>query len=165
MEDQTKANLTNESIWVRLVYMVVLAIGYGVAEAVVLVVAIFQFFAALTTAQINRSLHKFSANLVVYVYQIIQFETFNTEKKPFPFSAWPDVAAGETAWLTPDDAEFEAETVAESEGTSPSNVAMTNDGRGPGQSDEAVSELDVSCDQAPRATDRGEDTSDQDKPV
>ena len=28
MEDQTKENLTNESIWGRLVYMVVLAIGY-----------------------------------------------------------------------------------------------------------------------------------------
>lgn len=115
MQDQTKANLTNESIWVRLIYMVVLAIAYAVAEAVVFVVAIFQVLAALITGQVNRPLHDFSANLAVYVYQIVQFETFNTEEKPFPFSDWPDAEVGETPWRK--DYEEDAETVSENEPT------------------------------------------------
>ena len=36
---------------------------------------------------------KFSQNLAAYVFQIITFLTFNSEQRPFPFTAWPDDAS------------------------------------------------------------------------
>ncbi|NKB96946.1 MAG: DUF4389 domain-containing protein [Pseudomonadales bacterium] len=149
MQDQTKANLTNESIWVRLIYMVVLGIAYAVAEAVVFVVAIFQFLAALITGQVNRPLHDFSANLAVYVLKIVQFQTFNTEEKPFPFSDWPDAEVGETPWRKDyEDYEEDAETVSENAST-----------------DQVAPEAEVVESDPPTSTESSADDSNESKPA
>jgi hypothetical protein len=137
MEDRTKTNLTNQSIWVRLIYMVVLSIAYAVAEAVIFVVAIFQFLVALITGQINRLLHEFSANLAMYIYQIVQFETFNSEEKPFPFSDWPDVEPGETPWRG-----TAATTAVEEEQEEEQEVEPEPELESESEADEAARELD-----------------------
>lgn len=98
MDEQTKTNLGNEGIWIRLIYMVLLGLAYGVAEAIWVVVVLFQWLAALVTGQVNQLLHEFGANLSRYIYEIVRFQTFNSEQKPFPFSDWPDQATGVTPW-------------------------------------------------------------------
>lgn len=98
MDEQTKANLSDRNIWTRGLYMLVLAIAFGVTEALLALVAIFQFLSALVTREISKPLQEFGANLAAYAYQIAQFVTFQTEEKPFPFADWPDVEAGTSSW-------------------------------------------------------------------
>ena len=105
MDQETKSRLSDRSIWVRILYMVILVIAYSVAEAVLVVVSIFQFLTVLFTGSVNEALQRFGANLSSYQYAILQFATFNREDLPFPFNDWPDVEPGDTPWSaqpTPD---------------------------------------------------------------
>lgn len=98
MDEKTKSNLSDPSIWSRGLYMVLMAIAFGVTEALIAIVAIFQFLSALVTREVSKPLHEFGANLSAYAFQIAQFVTFQTEEKPFPFADWPNVDPGNTPW-------------------------------------------------------------------
>ncbi len=63
MDQETKSRLSDRSIWVRILYMVILVIAYSVAEAVLVVVSIFQFLTVLFTGSVNEALQRFGANL------------------------------------------------------------------------------------------------------
>ena len=85
MDDEIKASLTAPETWMRGVYMLLFAVIYSVAEVVLTAVAIVQFIFLLVARGPNERLVAFGGDLGVYFYQIIQFLTFNTEQKPFPF--------------------------------------------------------------------------------
>ena len=90
LSHDTKGNMTQRSIWIRLIYMIVLAIAFNVAEIVTFVVVVFHFLANLFTGQPNDRLVRFGRSLARYLQQIIVFMTFATEEKPFPFAPWPN---------------------------------------------------------------------------
>jgi hypothetical protein len=90
MSGNIKENVTRRSIWLRLVFMIVLSMAYGVAEVVTLAVVVFQFVAGLFAGKPNDQLTRFGRNLARYFQQIIVYMTFATEEKPFPFAPWPD---------------------------------------------------------------------------
>ncbi len=90
MSGNLRQKLTRPSIWLRLVYMIVLAIAFNIAEIVILAVVVFQFLAALFTRKPNTQFTRFGRNLACYLQQIISFMTFATDEKPFPFSQWPN---------------------------------------------------------------------------
>ena len=85
-----KENVSRRSIWIRLVFMIVMGIAYGVAEIVAFAVVVFQFLSSLFTGQHNERLARFGRNLGRYFQQITLFMTFATDEKPFPFGQWPD---------------------------------------------------------------------------
>ena len=89
MNNDIKENLKQQSTWIRGLYMLMFALFYGIAEVVLFAVVIFQFILKLLTAKNNPRLLKLGQNLATYVYQIIQFLTFNSEYQPYPFGAWP----------------------------------------------------------------------------
>ncbi|MEE2784662.1 MAG: DUF4389 domain-containing protein [Pseudomonadota bacterium] len=122
MDNQIKENLSEPNIWTRLGYMVLYIIAYAVAETVFALVAIFQFLSALFTRQVNTPLATFAANLSWYIYQIVQFQTFNSEEKPFPFSDWPNKSPGQTPWSDEAEAAKDHETV-----TPPENNGVQGD--------------------------------------
>ncbi len=83
-------NVTSRSTWLRLIFMIVFGFLYGLSRIVIAAVVVIQFFYVLLTGEANDQLKKFGHSLAIYSYQIINFLTFNTEKKPFPFDAsWP----------------------------------------------------------------------------
>ncbi len=90
MSGNIKDNITRSSIWLRLFFMIVLGIAYGVTELVTSVVVVFQFLASLFAGQPNNRLARFGRNLARYFQQITVYLTFATEEKPFPFAPWPD---------------------------------------------------------------------------
>ena len=98
MQQDTKENLANRNIWARGLYMLFYGLAYAVAEAVATLVVVFQFIHTLFTGKVNEPLQIFGARLSMYVYQILQYVTFNSEFQPFPFSDWPDTEAGDTPW-------------------------------------------------------------------
>lgn len=89
MDDDIKESLTATETWVRGLYMILFAIIYSLTEVVLAAVVIFQFVIYLLTRSTNERLLEFGEDLAVFIYQIIQFLTFNSEDKPFPFGPWP----------------------------------------------------------------------------
>jgi len=93
MSDESGSGSNGRSIWKRALFMLLFAVVYSIAEIVVVVVAVFQFFCVLITGARNRQVLDLGQDLSTYVYEILLFETFNTERLPFPFADWPRGAA------------------------------------------------------------------------
>ncbi len=81
--------VNDSSRWGRLLYMILFAVLYKVAEVIMWVVVLFQVIVTLVTGNPNERALKFGKQLSVYVYGLWAYLTYNTEKKPFPFSDWP----------------------------------------------------------------------------
>jgi cytoskeletal protein RodZ len=84
-------NLKRPSHWVRLPFM--LAYGfilYLIFVPVVIVVMAAQILFALITGQSNRNLRGLASVVQQYVSQIINYITYNSNERPFPFSDFPD---------------------------------------------------------------------------
>ncbi|MCZ6619290.1 MAG: DUF4389 domain-containing protein [Gammaproteobacteria bacterium] len=99
MEEELKQRLSSKDIWVRALYMILFAIAYSIAEFVIIFLVIFQFLAILFTRHANEPLLKLGKSLSTYVLQLLRFQTFNTETRPFPFSDWPVEEMGDNRWL------------------------------------------------------------------
>ena len=89
MSDDVKTNLTTSSTWMRGLYILLFSLFYSVAELVLFAVVIFQFLLKLFTGATNPRLLKLGQGLATYIYQIIQYITFNSDYQPYPFGAWP----------------------------------------------------------------------------
>ncbi len=82
-------NFFNKGTWIRGVMILLFTIFYSIAEIMVTAVVIFQFLYVLFTGERNPRLLEFGQSLSMYIYQMMQFFTFNSEEKPFPFGEWP----------------------------------------------------------------------------
>ena len=89
MDDDTKENLSARGTWMRLVYMVLFAIAFYVAEFILVFVVVIQFLFKLVSGAALQALAQLGQSLGTYVYQIILFMTFKTEDMPYSFAAWP----------------------------------------------------------------------------
>jgi hypothetical protein len=83
-------NVRARSTWLRLVFMIVLAVCHELARLVAGVVVLLQFLHVLFTGRPNERLKDLGLSLAQYFCQVIEYLTFNTEVRPFPFDAeWP----------------------------------------------------------------------------
>jgi hypothetical protein len=89
MNNDTKNNLKQKTTWIRGLYMLLFMFLGGLADVVLYGVIIFQFIHKLITGQTNERLLKLGQSIATYVYQIVQFLTFNSEYHPYPLGAWP----------------------------------------------------------------------------
>ena len=86
-----KDTMKSNSIWLRLFFMIVMAMLYSLSRVVVGAIALVQFFWVLFTQEKNLNLMTLSQSLASYAYQTSLYLTFNTEVRPFPFDAdWPN---------------------------------------------------------------------------
>ncbi|NOQ69113.1 MAG: DUF4389 domain-containing protein [Gammaproteobacteria bacterium] len=89
MSNEIKENLKQQSTWIRGLYMLMFALFYSIAEIVLFAVVLVQFFLKLFTGQTNPRLLMLGQSIATYIYQIIQFLTFNSDYQPYPFGPWP----------------------------------------------------------------------------
>lgn len=89
MDNNTKNNLKQKSTWIRGLYMLLFMFLAGIADFVLCGVILFQFINKLFTGDTNERLLKLGRSIATYVYQIVQFLTFNSEYHPYPLGAWP----------------------------------------------------------------------------
>ena len=83
-------NLKSRATWLRLFFMLVMALLYSVSRVVIGALVLLQFFWVLFTGRSNVRLLNFGQSLATYTYQIVRYLTYNTEERPFPFDAdWP----------------------------------------------------------------------------
>ncbi|MCK5895869.1 MAG: DUF4389 domain-containing protein [Cocleimonas sp.] len=85
-----ETNLKDKSTWKRVLYMLLFAFAYSIAEFVLIGIAIVQVLFKLFSGEVNDNLTFLGKQTALYVYDVMLFLTFNTEEMPFPFSAWPD---------------------------------------------------------------------------
>ena len=89
MSEELKANLTRVESWKRLLFMLLFAAIYAGANVLIGAVVVFQFGFVLVTNRCNSNLLDLGADLAEFVRQVLNYLTFNSEEKPFPFAAWP----------------------------------------------------------------------------
>lgn len=87
MADPTVAP-TQRNIWLRALLMLLMAVAFQLAAAVLCALAVLQFVLALVSAP-NERLRRFGGSLGRYLGQIAHFVSFANEEVPFPFSDWP----------------------------------------------------------------------------
>jgi uncharacterized BrkB/YihY/UPF0761 family membrane protein len=75
--------------WVRLLWMLVMAIAFQLAASVLVVVAVVQLVLFAVNDQPHERLRSFGRGLGRYLAQIAGFVTFDAETLPFPFADWP----------------------------------------------------------------------------
>lgn len=95
LDQQLKSNLSDHGTWTRLIFMVLFAVFFSVAELVAGVVVIVQFLFKLFTGRANEELQAFGHNLAVYFSQIIDFLTYHSEQRPYPWAPWPGSESAE----------------------------------------------------------------------
>jgi hypothetical protein len=84
-------NVKSRPTWLRLFFMLVVILLYGVSRIVTGAVVVLQFFWVLFTGTANNQLRQLGQSLATYTYQIILYLTFNSDQRPFPFdSDWPN---------------------------------------------------------------------------
>ena len=88
MNDNMKENLKDNSTWMRVLYMAIFVIIFNIVEILIAALVIFQVLVLLFTAEKNQRLLGFGSMLSQYAYRILQYLTFNSEDKPFPFADW-----------------------------------------------------------------------------
>ena len=87
-------NLKSRSTWLRLVFMFVFYVLGSVATLVASVVIVLGFLWVLFTGETNEQLKRTGQGIATYIAQIIEYLTYNSDVRPFPFDAeWPAPAA------------------------------------------------------------------------
>ncbi len=84
------ANLKSIPIWKRLVYMLIFTVILSVSRLLTFLIAFIQFFIVLFSGNANSKLQGFGHTLGVYLSEIVDFLSYYTDEKPFPFDKeWP----------------------------------------------------------------------------
>jgi hypothetical protein len=71
-------------------FILLFVIFYNVAEIVLMAIVVVQFGFKIITGEVNDKLLAFSKSLSRYIYEVLQFITYENETMPFPFSDWPE---------------------------------------------------------------------------
>jgi hypothetical protein len=89
--NELEKNITSRATWIRLFFMVIFALLYGLSRLVTAAVVVVQFFHVLFSGRTNDQLKSFGHSLAIYSYEVVKYLTFNSETKPYPLDArWPD---------------------------------------------------------------------------
>ena len=86
------SNLLSTKQWFRFAFMLLFTIVLSVVSHVIGLLVILQFIFVLVAGKDNEKLRLLGSSFSTFIFQILQFLTYNSEEKPFPFSDWPDSA-------------------------------------------------------------------------
>ncbi len=89
MNDSPEMASPKRNIWMRGLFMLLMAVAFHLCEIILGVVMVVQFLITLLSDTPNARLASFGRNLGIYLRQIAAFLTFATEEMPFPFNEWP----------------------------------------------------------------------------
>lgn len=78
----------------RLINMLVLAISTGIAGSVLFALIIGQTLFGLFTKEPNESMKALAKQLSDYIYKTLQYLSFNSEERPFPYQVWDEKKEG-----------------------------------------------------------------------
>lgn len=105
---------------IRLLYMLLYGFVLYLTLSVLALVVVVQFVFALFGGRPNESIRGFSRDLAQFIYQTVLFLSYNSDRKPFPFTPLYEEAESETVYeRQPYEAEYEDITVTDVEPDTP----------------------------------------------
>ena len=84
-----KQNVRNVDTWMRGLFIVIFGVIFYFLIGIVWLLVIFQFVTKVLTGNLNEQLAKFSNSLTQYALQLLNYVTYQSEVRPFPFSSLP----------------------------------------------------------------------------
>ncbi|MDX1489812.1 MAG: DUF4389 domain-containing protein [Pseudohongiellaceae bacterium] len=109
MSDDIVDNLKEPSQWLRIAFMIAFAVALYVAISVLVVLTVAQALFCLVTGRDNKNLRGFGKGLGAYVHEIVEYLTYNSQQKPFPFSEFPETDLDDDDDLDTDELEDDLE--------------------------------------------------------
>ena len=85
-------NIKEPSIWVNFFLKVIYLIFLNFIIPFFGFITLLQFLVSLGSKKPNDNLISFSKKISIYIYQIINFITYSSDERPWPFNAFPDKA-------------------------------------------------------------------------
>ncbi len=79
---------TDNNVWMRGLWMLILAVLFGLGETVLVIAAVIQFLWLLFGKEKNQPVADFGKDLADWLAKVTLFQTGATEAKPFPFARW-----------------------------------------------------------------------------
>ena len=89
MDVNVKENVKNVDTWMRGLFIIIFGVIFYVLIGIIWLLVIFQFLTKVITGSLNVQLEKFSTSLTQYTQQILDYVTYQSENRPFPFSPLP----------------------------------------------------------------------------
>ncbi len=87
-EPGTDAEDEDQNTWMRGLFMIILAILFGLGETVLAIGAVIQFIWMLVKGEKNQPIADFGEDMADWLARVARFQTGSTEEKPFPFMKW-----------------------------------------------------------------------------
>ncbi len=78
-----------KTIWMRGLYMLIVFLLLELARAVLAVITLVQFIWMLVKGDKNTELSGFGRSLGRWYRAAVEFQTGETDEKPFPWQGWP----------------------------------------------------------------------------
>ena len=85
-----KNNAKNTDTWLRGLFILIFGVIFYFLYGLIWLLVIFQFVTKVITGELNSNLEQFSTKMTSYAMQILNYITFQSEERPFPFSPFPD---------------------------------------------------------------------------
>ena len=85
-------NIKEPSIWVNFFLKVIYLIFLNFIIPFFGFITLLQFLFSLGSKKPNDNLISFSKKISIYIYQIINFITYSSDERPWPFNTFPDKA-------------------------------------------------------------------------
>jgi hypothetical protein len=89
MNDNPETTQYRRNAWTRGIFMLLILLAIHVSGTVLFIVTLIQFALVLLGDAPNARLVSFGRSLGRYLQQCVNYLTYASEEKPFPFSDWP----------------------------------------------------------------------------
>jgi hypothetical protein len=85
-----KDHAKNTDTWLRGFFILVFGVIFYFLYILIWLLVIFQFVTKVITGELNSYLEDFSTKMTSYAMQILNYITYQSEERPFPFSPFPE---------------------------------------------------------------------------
>lgn len=83
-------NVESENLLLRLLWSVLYLIVWSISESLIFILCAAQFLFCLISGAPNEYLQDFGRQLGQFMAQIVDYLSFSSNERPFPFKSWPD---------------------------------------------------------------------------
>lgn len=89
-----KDHAKNTDTWLRGFFILVFGVIFYFLYILIWLLVIFQFVTKVITGELNSYLEESSTKMTSYAMQILNYITYQSEERPFPFSPFPGENVG-----------------------------------------------------------------------
>ncbi len=88
-QGELEKNLRSKRTWLRLVTMILFAIIFVLATWLTAAIVVLQFLVVLVSGDTNSNLQNLGSSMGIYLHNIVDYLSYNSDDLPFPFADWP----------------------------------------------------------------------------